>query len=96
MGCTELVFLDDFEDTSDSWQGGVIDSRSDELSSFLGPFGKGQDSASKVREKAVLVLIISRLFWERLRMFFVSDVSFLLRFVIKDLLRSSRCQSSDD
>lgn len=48
IGCTKLIFFDDLEDTpSDTWEQGIIDSRSDSLSSFLGPFGRGQTGASK-------------------------------------------------
>lgn len=48
IGCTKLIFFDDFEDSSgDSWEGGNLDGLSDSLSTFLGPFGKGQGGASK-------------------------------------------------
>lgn len=48
IGCTKLIFFEDFEDaSSNSWEGGLLDSLSDSLSTFLGPFGKGQGEASK-------------------------------------------------
>lgn len=48
IGCTKLIFFDDFEgSSSNSWEGGHLDSLSDSLSTFLGPFGKGQGETSK-------------------------------------------------
>ena len=47
-GCSTLLFFDDMETTpSGTWEQGITDSRSDSLSSFLGPFGKGQTGSSK-------------------------------------------------
>lgn len=48
VGCKKLIYFDDFEDSIGRWgQEGVIDSRSDSLSTFLGPFGQGQTGTTK-------------------------------------------------
>jgi hypothetical protein len=48
VGCKKLIFFDDFERVSDvKWRGGIFDSKSVSLSTFLGPFGLGQTGASR-------------------------------------------------
>lgn len=48
MGCSKMVFIDDFEATNGGWEGGIIDMRSETLTSFLGPFGKGKTGAKRL------------------------------------------------
>lgn len=47
-GCTKMILFDDMEATNGGWEGGIIDMRSDSLSSFLGPFGKGKSGATRL------------------------------------------------